>query len=340
MKQYYNDDGRAVIVGVGGVDYLTVTTFDANAYDAWLEALHAMYLSQPQRTKRHMYTGFSFNKGVHILSGYQKQQPHFMLQCSGSDSDKVFRYFSDHLLFSGYDIKCTRIDIQVTHYPYVDRVRLSEVAKMIQDDNAYNPRAKNAGEVSFIGSSTGDTIYKGKRKSEKFMRIYDKKVSDEYGNEYQLERYEIEFKGRTAQFIFDKLNHITDRFRSSWMESAIKGQMESLPNDALSQFAVWELLERNSSVTVSRAKIDRTISNTARWVKGIGRALSRACRESGESGRISRETLFKGIVDGLSDDQLEDYGRWYIVTWKRGLANAIYIPYTMDKPEAVAESGE
>lgn len=59
-----------------------------------------------------------------------------------------------------------------------------------------------ARKVSYVSSSSGDTLYVGSRTAEKFLRIYDK-GAQQGGERGVWFRVELELKGRAANFVAD-----------------------------------------------------------------------------------------------------------------------------------------
>lgn len=75
---------------------------------------------------------------------------------------------------------------------------LSALAVLAKDGFA----ATKARKVSYVSSSTGDTLYVGSRTAEKFLRIYDK-GAQQGGERGIWFRCELECKGAAANFVAD-----------------------------------------------------------------------------------------------------------------------------------------
>lgn len=114
----------------------------------------------PEETpeKRMQYDGFR-RGSVFIGQALQRGFVHHLMQVSGAFSD----IFAPVMIESETQATSTRMDIQMTVFCHNPNMRA-----------LYNRLAERFVTTSFVTSSSGDTIYVGGWKSERFTRIYQK----------------------------------------------------------------------------------------------------------------------------------------------------------------------
>jgi len=126
--------------------------------------------------KRMQYDGYrsgSLFVGQALIGGFV----HHMMQVSGAAAD-LYCYPA---ITTEPKMKATRIDIQMTVFHHKPDMRA-----------LYNRLAEKWQTSSFVTSKTGDTIYVGSWKSERFTRIYQK-------DNRRLLRMEMCWKGEYAE---------------------------------------------------------------------------------------------------------------------------------------------
>lgn len=119
--------------------------------------------------------------------------------------------------------KITRIDLAIDVFGLeIDQVTMAQSPRI----EAYPGSAKKWSTVR--GHDGGCTAYIGSRKSEKFMRIYDK-AAEQKRSDIQWTRFELELKGDAAKAAAFQMGEMTDTERPAF----IKGLMRALfnPND-------------------------------------------------------------------------------------------------------------
>lgn len=123
--------------------------------------------------------------------------------------------------------KITRIDLAIDVFgQQIDPMALAECARI----EAFPGSAKKWSSVK--GHDGGCTAYVGSRKSEKFMRIYDK-AAEQKRVDLLWTRFELELKGDAAKAAAFQMGALSDTERPVF----VKGLMRALfnPNDALYQ---------------------------------------------------------------------------------------------------------
>lgn len=312
---YYSDDGRLVITGEGAIDYVTLTT-----YSGVQDSLMAVYLEReygPSDEKIVIggnYVGIKYTEYVVLVMGYQKKQPHYMLVATGYNSDKIIR---DCITEGKIDLtlwNCTRIDIQVTLKKKARRPRLLNLGANLETGKYGEVSNRRKVKVKVIGSDTGDTIYIGSPTSEKQKRIYDKHLTDVSGNNVHMERYEIQYRSRTAQSVLTRITNKGALELSRQIQRVIKGDMSTLPEPFQKKLSAYSWQPNLSTIVINREKPQDKASDTTKWVKSIRYALLRACSQNGDNGLACRKALLEALVCSISDDYLEDWTLWRLLS--------------------------
>jgi len=102
----------------------------------------------------------------------------------------------------------TRVDLQVT-------IRCtppnhSVATRVYSDLENINKSRQRKRYIKLISSSTGDTVYVGKRTSKVMLRLYDKTHSVMQGQTGLYWRYEVEYKSRAAVKVLESLTTAND----------------------------------------------------------------------------------------------------------------------------------
>lgn len=176
------------------LDWLTLTTFDATAAQAFM--LYVADLPHGHKEgKRMQYAGrFAAHELGTAFCGAadQRGKAHVLLQVSGALAHNAYNVLRPHIVNGR--CRVTRIDVQVT-IPY-DRSDWSQAAVF-----GVVRRARPDRSVSFAESQSGPagsklaTVYYGSRTSERVTRLYEKPGM---GEEVFL-RFETEYKGGLAR---------------------------------------------------------------------------------------------------------------------------------------------
>ena len=196
-----------MILDAVDIDWLTLTTYDAEASDRMLayfqeeasqaEIIHGDNFKGVQYdAKKLQYRGMSISSPGHgslfIGSGMQRQKKHHMLMASGGYGSACMVSLKDVIQFG--PARCTRIDLQVT----VDEIEGWDQTQLF---TRTKERGKTAGYVESAGG-TGPlaTVYIGSRQSDSFIRVYQKE-----SGELRFLRFEVEFKGNKAGVVAGRI---------------------------------------------------------------------------------------------------------------------------------------
>jgi len=137
---------------------LNITMCDWLSLVSW-EGFHSdIHTEEESSEKRMQYDGFR-RGSVFVGQALQQGFVHSLMQVSGARSD----IYAPVLIEAEPQATSTRIDIQMTVFCHNPNMRA-----------LYNRLAERFVTTSFVTSSSGDTIYVGGWKSERFTRIYQK----------------------------------------------------------------------------------------------------------------------------------------------------------------------
>jgi hypothetical protein len=203
-----------------GVDWITCTATSSPGRQN-LTSLWAKYSAKMsalgETTKKSGFQGFQGALCGPLFFG--RREDTLLLRISSGLADEVFP------LIAWSEVKCTRIDLQVT-------VRLAVYDGSIAEDLAWR-RAHNNEHLGqpltptqrlVKGYGAGDTLYIGSRTSPRYGRIYDKQKESPAEAYDRCWRFEIEYKRVMAPKVVEWLMAQSDR---SWaIVEAVKGQCE------------------------------------------------------------------------------------------------------------------
>ena len=199
-----------MIINTGLIDWITLTTFSGEIYRKWHDTIFSTQNQKAEVAKRMQYRGVVVD-GVFLGQAVQQGRRHAMLQCSGERADEVFPF----LHYDG-DVKCTRIDLQVT----ID-LPMNYDARALYDGIKEWQAVGKPRAVSLVESGDGlDTVYIGSRQSDRFTRIYVKPLADGA----RVIRFETEFKGQHASHVVQLL--IAD---PNNLAKLLAGEVDALP---------------------------------------------------------------------------------------------------------------
>lgn len=212
-------------LNVALVDYLTLTTFDLGA--ALVDVQNV--LTEPdvyRRERRLQYVGQAA-EGLFVGFGRQSRNgntkesagtEHTMLQASGEIADRAFD------LTLALDVRCTRIDVQVTIAAPPAYSARHVVDSLTAEHSDWTGRAR---KVTMVESGDRcDTVYIGSRSSDTLIRLYIK--PDRYGEPSYL-RFEVEYKGSKADGVRSAIIH--DRHTRAGILAFELGRLPELPFD-------------------------------------------------------------------------------------------------------------
>jgi len=211
------------------VDYWTVTTFDDALFDEWYSKMCNMEEMRREKIKR--YEGWRGNgkySKVFLGVGRQKGKRHFLIQCSGQDSDELLNEIFPLCLVDGR-AKCTRIDLQVTidepeNWSQIEYEELAE-------KHGLKPTKRRSSDKVNGGGLELMTVYTGTRESGRFNRVYEKVMM----SGLRLLRFETQFgrgyaKAVAASLTAGKVSR----------KEVIKGEIYRRSFQPLEVFDLWK----------------------------------------------------------------------------------------------------
>lgn len=179
-----------------GLDYLTLTSTASSSKRAmwrFFNAIVAADLKLGHKIKSGGAYGFYGKRARHALLA--EKEDRMMLQVSGQAAQRSFKLMRD-------GDNATRIDIQVTF-----RVPPGGVQAMLAQLSAEARSAPavrgHKPEVTDVVKTRGiETVYIGVRKSDVFLRLYDKFAESKEDRFKDCVRLEAEIKGKTAKALW------------------------------------------------------------------------------------------------------------------------------------------
>lgn len=262
------------------IDWFTITSFSYRFFEYWDNVAREL-CKERLDAKQMQYIGneYKLDTGtLRTMKGHQRGQQHWLVTCSGQLAhmliDLVIGMYDEDIPF-----KCTRLDIQCT----IERPKNYDSMALMQ---AMSERKKN---ISYIRS--GDkkagrlaTIGVGNRASQRYIRIYEKVLADDFIGL----RLEAEYKGGLANnvlrdFSLDStvlkecLLHELLKMKSKWMEKAF-----------------YMAIDANQPRKIS-GKVDKE-SKTKEWlISSCLPVLERIVRDHDNNGELAQ--LFLDIIN-------------------------------------------
>lgn len=162
----------------------------------------------------------------------------------------------------------TRLDLAIDVFDVeIDPIELA--AKPRMTDSPGSARKWS----SLQGDKGGKTAYIGSRKSEKFLRIYDK-AAETGDRSRPWTRFELELKGDSARAASIQMNLLTDLERAEYIAGLIKALFN--PNDETFQAAM-----KAEAVVLKTVK--DTEDKTVRWLlNSVPKTLAKAMKARGD----------------------------------------------------------
>lgn len=180
--------------------------------------------------------------GVHIQMGGRSLRE---MAAGGHDAVKMLAWVSEQ---GG---RVTRLDlaIDVKDEP-IDLIALATCPRVKDAPGS----ARKWSQVQ--GSDGGQTVYVGSRQSEKFLRVYDKRI--ESGQlDRAWTRFELEIKGDTSRVVAAEFLGLPDGDRSAYIRGVMRAMFN--PDDKL-----FQSIMDAPTVLVSAGK--QTDDNTLEWL--------------------------------------------------------------------------
>lgn len=336
---FYDDkDGRAIITGIGGVDYLTCTTFNPYVAQKWEALVRERYPSEPTTHREKMYSGEDYEGVAKVLVGRQSSMPHWKFNFSGVDADSMMVLLHQHDCLFRDDIGITRLDIQITTRKYKNRIPIARIHDNLKAGKYGQIAGSGKTSLHLQSSDTGDTLYVGSQWSDKRTRYYTKNVKSNDDSQYELERYEVMYRRETAEkaaaMILEGKEHL-DRARINEM---LLGDMERLPTKMKVQMRCYAYLKGHNPVYVPRSNEPRIKTSGTRWVMKMADALLKYARQAGENGMTVRGILMRILVMAISTDPLEDVERWTLLSGDGEVVEVFGIDYTSGGSDSTEET--
>lgn len=216
---------------VAKIDYLTLTTFDRNVAEKWMnwiELFGGRERESLDGEKRHRYKGFrGYGDMKSVFLGERGDGKHYMLQISGADSNELIHNIPgavDDIMSSR--VKCTRIDVQVT----IIQPKLWTQLKYKTQAEEAGLRPTNARSWNKEFKVELETVYTGTKQSGRLNRLYQKITSDGV----LLLRYETQYSDDYATSVIESI--LTKGVK---LESIIKGEIARRNLGLLYHFDIW-----------------------------------------------------------------------------------------------------
>lgn len=335
---YYDQDGRHVIIGEGALDWFTITTYDGDQMTIAENELIKAYGRQFETVSiSGGYIGIKYADYVVLLQKNTREATHFVIHASAIHSDVLLRRF---ITTEGFDItrwKCTRIDIQLTLYKRPRRRSLNSIGTDLKNGKFGKISNRRKIDVDLRSSETGDTIYIGSPKSEKRRRIYTKFLTNDNGDNEELERYEIQYRHLTAVNILKKVISEGAEGISVNIQRLIKGDASILPAKFISLLAIDKFQPKLKGVIVNRARKESKTTNTTKWLRSLRYAILKACNQEGENGRYCRETIMEALVISITENPIEAWTNYKLVNGYGEIVGLDKVWYDVEVPEHTVE---
>jgi hypothetical protein len=313
-EQYYDKDGRPIIVGDGAIDYLSMTTFDPMQLEYIEDILNREWGITQTTEVVNQYMGAKWADYVFMGVKRRGTEIHTMVIATSYHSDKLLRHMmvDDRIKIDRW--KCTRVDVQTTVKARKRDRRLGLIGVDLEKGKYGKISNRREIKVKNIMSSDGDTIYIGKPSSEKQRRIYDKFLTSEADNVEKFQRYEIQYRHNTAQGVLQKITSGGVLNVNVMIQRVIKGDLSILPSEFVSKLPIDKWQPKVIGVLTNRARRDTKNSNTTKWIRNIRYALLKACSQRGNDGLVCRETLFEAIIIAITESNIENWVNWRLIS--------------------------
>lgn len=172
------------------VDYMTITSYRDEIYTASCEL--ANRFETHERKQLGNYEGWYVNLptvgSAYVGWGVSKGMAHNLIQLHGNTAHRCAAWVADNCIYP--DDRLRRLDVQITVLEPPDWSQWA-LLKRLGDSGRM---------VNFRQSKTGKTVYIGSMNSERFCRVYQKKVDG--GNCLRLE---VEMSGLRAERYLPKI---------------------------------------------------------------------------------------------------------------------------------------
>lgn len=182
--------------------------------------------------------------------------------------------------------KCTRLDLALdVHNSNLNVRSLYAQLKRGTADTRFKT-------WNIIDGPTGTTLYLGSRQSEQFIRIYDKGMEQQTGENWK--RIEMELKGDRAKMFAQEIAKYTDEQTAQRTRQAIKALVE-FPT------STWKEIVGDLAIGIASAKEGKT--DTIAWLLSlVAPSMGRYIRKYGDNGLTEK---FLTVVASFSESHDE-----------------------------------
>ena len=181
-----------VYVGSVALDWLTLTTFDAQAFGLLSRLIERHTPASARKSAQVMqYEGVK-GDGYFVGTAVQSGKPHYMLRVSGSVAMSFFLAAVVSYPRILAEFKCTRADVQYTHENQLE-LDLSAIGGLLRAAEWTSHKGRRPRIDVFDNDDGLDTLYIGARSSPRMQRLYVKPI-----DEIPLLRWEVEYKEQLA----------------------------------------------------------------------------------------------------------------------------------------------
>jgi DNA relaxase NicK len=207
-------------------------------------------MTNPGRPEMGVHLAFT-GRALHTLSE------------GGVPATQMLKWALDH------NAKPTRLDLAIDVFDVeIDPIELAAC-----------PRIKNApGSArkwsSLQGDRGGKTAYIGSRKSERFLRIYDK-AAESGDHSRPWTRFELEFKGQAARAAALQMSLLSDEERPLYIQGLIKALFN--PDDAIFQAAM-------TADAIALKTVKDTDDKTLTWLlNSVSKTMAKTMKARGDT---------------------------------------------------------
>lgn len=269
------------------IDWVTYTTRSEPVWNEWLLAFSAISQTEKLKgneTKQARLLGYVGQQCRTVFIGHRPDG--YIVRVSGELADDWA------LLLYHAESRCTRIDLQATwQYATGDDQRMERLYSETLKAKSATGRPINVSRVQ--NRLITETIYIGRRASEKFFRIYDKGVEQQVCEAGKLIRWEGEYKGDMAQDMAYLICGEVDR------ETAVA---HTLAREMHDRKCPYPSESSHAAILVNTKHIPGDLEQSMAWLSGpVATVVRRATNEIGPE-RVAR-ALFSRVIECSTDEE-------------------------------------
>ena len=284
------------------IDWLQFTSKDSNHLTSIIEVLRLDVKMFTELKKGKLgYKKQLFYNDIYVLyDGNKDMGTHIILSGKGCKQYETHHSILSLLkIINEKEMKCTRIDLAIDDF----EGDIIPLEKLIDDISRGNTVSKWKTSIEFIkrdlatGEKIGQTINVGSRKSEVFLRVYNK--SQEQKIEGSWTRMELEIKGQKAQ----KLQSIINESNvGSLSKSIINNYIRIVQPSDDSNKSRWptrpywqRIIDTTEKTTLTQPKQEKTLEDLENWIeKQVAPSLATIVMAKGGDVDFLYEQIAKG----------------------------------------------